>query len=332
MKLGILKIIKPDTLYFREELEAYTKRIDFELAYLSERGEITKHYQGIYSKTGSLIRDEDIINKIMSRDRHSDHLIISPSFINNSTKEYIILNYKRSDFIETPKFNLRFQITTHGFPKKLTEDFLLIHRMNTSQGTFEIDGYIEDLNYEKRKELLRTAKLYGNKKTFKLITDKLEKTKSLEEISIDLSTIGAPLILKRRPEKIKIISHPEKTIAEALKIAIDEPRIHNIIPFTILKNSGRIDFDKLQSFAKENGTYRYAGFILDLLRHAGFDKIPEFKAPRYSSKPKILFESKLTKRGLKRLQESHLNFALNKWGILTDTHIESELEKIRKWS
>ncbi len=336
MKLLILKSMRLGKLYFREELESFTRRIDFELARLTESGDITKHYQGIYSLSGSQVSNDAIIDKIMSRDRGGPHLIIPANLIKNpdedlDTGDYICLNHKRSDLIATRNFKIRFRIPSHGFPKSLTDTFLLIYQLNTSL-TPERD--ISDIDFKKfssDREASGELKKYANKKTYKLITDRIQHNSKISEISQRLSSIGAPLISDKKRGPIRGGTSLEKIIADALAIGMHEPRIHNILPFTILKNSSRIDFTKLGELTKKNGAYRYAGFILELLKRAGFDGIPGFKAPRYSREPAILFKETYGKRGIERLKSSHLDFALGNWGILIDAHIDSERDKIRKW-
>lgn len=334
MKISILKYMQGNTLYFREELGAHSKRIDFELSHLLASGEIIKHYHGIYSKFGSNISNESLIDKILERDRSTNYLIFSKNslkYLQDDSQfngiDYICLNTKRSDQIKTPRFTIKFQIPTHGFPKKITESFLMIYQMNISDKTRSI---LEKEFRSPSDSFLKDAKKFANKRTYKIISEYFEKKSRLNHISEDLSTIGAPLILQSRVTNAS--TRPlEKIIAEALKIGMEEPRIHNILPFTILKNCKALNFKKLEYFTKENGTYRYAGFILELLKRAGFEELPEFEAPKYKSKPKILFRSIYGARGINRLMTNHLDFAHDRWGILIDSKIDSEKEKIRKW-
>lgn len=336
MKLPILKHMKSRALYFREELESFSKRIDFELGYLLNTGEITKHYQGIYSTSGSLITNEDVIAKILKRDRSPEHLIIPGSRLTAgidleiSEKDFICLNHKRSDQISTATFKIKFQIPTHGFPKKLTSNFLTIYQMNISQNAQSILNKLPSLEIDEA--FLKDAKKYANKRTYKIVINTFETSKRYIEISSELGQIGAPLILKSGTQSRKSPTSIEHLLADAFEIGMEEPRIHNILPFTVLKNADSIDFKKLQKLTKENGSYRYAGFILELLKRAGYESIPEFKAPKYHAKPKILFKSSYGKRGISRLMSNHLDFAFENWGILIDTKIDSERDKIRKWS
>jgi len=336
VKLSILEHMDPGIFYFREELARFSKRIDFELSYLLDSGEIIKHYQGIYSLAGSYAGDQSLIDKIMARDRSSLHLIIPLKSLKRcpaglSINDYICLNQKRSDLISTGNFKVKFQIPTHGFPKRLTDSFLIIYQLNTSLNPESaLDGLSLTIN-QLGPSFIKDLKKYANKKTYKIIIERIKKESELRKISSELSHIGAPIIIDSRQTMNSKKSSKEKIIADALLIGMKEPRIHNILPFTILKNASSLDFKMLQDLTKENGTYRYAGFILELLRRAGFQDVPEFKAPKYSKTPSILFRNTYGKRGLERLKTSHLDFALVKWGILVDSHVDSERDKIRKW-
>ena len=324
------------TLYFREELDPFTKRIDFELAHFLDAGEIIKHYRGIYSRSGSRISDETIISKIMKRDGNSSHLIIPAGKIRDrsydlSSFDYICLNSKRSDLISASNFKIKFKIPTHGFPKTLTENFLIIYQLNISLDPEKLflEMNLDIAHYEQ--SFIKDLKKYGNKRTYKIITDKINQDDELKKIASSLSSIGAPLIIESKSSKPTPKTTIEDIISEALLIGMNEPRIHNTLPFTILKNSSKIDFKRLRDLTRKNGTFRYAGFLLELLKRAGFDNAPEFKPPKYSKEPTILFESSYGRRGLQRLKTNHLDFALDKWGILIDSSIDSERDKIRKW-
>lgn len=302
------------------------------MAHLADNSEIIRHYQGIYSMKGSTVSEGDLIHKIMSRDRGNGYLIIpaskigllSPPLMEN---DYICLNNKRSGISDLKDFKILFQIPTHKFPRKITENFLLIHQMNTSKNLEETFKKIVKKTMDK--DFLHDLKKYANKRTYKFISTIAKREDEEREISDGLVAIGAPFI--RKTHELREGVSKEELLAKALKLGMDNPRIHNILPFTILKNKKEINFKKLEKLTKANGTYRYTGFILEILNKASGEDIATFRPPKYQKEPYILFGNILGKRGLERIKSAPANFALKNWGIIADINIESEKEKIRKW-
>lgn len=336
MKTTILKRMRLNQLYSREELGVFSKRIDFELSYLLETEQIVKHYHGIYSLKDSIISDEQLIGKIIKRDRRSHYLIIPASALTEklsglSSNDYICLNHKRADTVDTQRFKIKFQIPTNGFPKTISETFLLIYQLNNSEDPEKLLRRLEQASTAFTSSFRKELKNFATSRVYKLVSNHIEHYEKFMQIASELSSIGAPLIISNNSISISKETSTEDIIARALEIGMTEPRIHNVLPLTLLKNASKIDFAKLKDLTKKNGTYRYTGFILELLRSLGFMEVPSFKPPKYPKKPIILFKEIYGKRGLERLKTNHLDFACSHWGILTDTNIESEKDKIRKW-
>lgn len=337
MKSKILDHMKVDRLYSREELAAYTGRIDHDLAALLSLGKIKKHYQGIYSLSEYKLNIENLISKITNKldfiqinkliiDTHKYKIIDAKE----SKYDYIVLNKKRTDSIELHNYKIKFKIPSHDFPEKLNEDFLLIYNLNHSSNK---DMYLSRSNSLIDKSFIKKNAKFATQGSLKALINYSELSKSTSDVSLELAQLGAPIFtndkITRKKSKINI----EDIISRALEVGMKDPRIHNVIPYTIYKNSSKIDFRKLGDYSHKNGTARYLGYILDLLGKIGYgESISKLDAPRYHrQKPIVLFESSFSKRTLNLMNKESLSFAREKWGIIIKTTLESEKQKIEKW-
>lgn len=338
----ILKFIKNNTLYFRDELTVFSKKIDADLASLCEQKSLIKNYHGLYSKTGSTISNEQLIKKILAHSSGSMSLIISnkncpPEYVERmelDDKTYLVLNKRRSDLITTNEGVFRFQIPFNGFPKKISKEFIHIYLMNIKSKKKEhFIKFADSASTSQLAALFECGLKYGNKSTQKFLRASIKQRNQINEISIHLARLGAPLIISSELKDSKLPPmEATEVFSNACELGMSEPRIHNILHFTLLKNIEKLDISKFAKLTKENNTYRYAGFLLDMINTLSNKNGPSLKTPKYSRTPLIIFKNTYSPRGIKRIQKHHFEMAEKKWGIIIDTSLEREKEKIRKWS
>lgn len=338
---SLIKAVKKNKLYTRDELKTFSKKIDFDLAYLCDKKIITKKYHGIYSRSNAQISNEQLIDKIMDHSNSAHYLIIDPTNCSQLYQHelglneniYIILNNKRSDTISANDLTFKFQIPFNGFPKKLSEEFLLIYLMNTKSQNEMFSKFASNASMEFLKILLACAKKHGNKSTFKFLEFTIQRQIEINDISFELASMGAPLIISEELKDFKKSNRDvTEILAKACEIAINEPRIHNILPYTILKNLNKFDINKFAKLTKKNNAYRYAGMLLDLVTTISNKDGPTLKPPRYHRSPVFMFKDLYSPRAIRRIEKHHFDMAETKWGILIDTSLEREADKIRKWS
>ncbi len=328
--------MKEGRLYSREELSQFSRSIDLDLARQCEFKTITRHYHGLYSLTQSEITPEMIIRKIMGRGKYLllGGNSLSPEFRSELQLEensYLILNEKRADRIETENFTLNFQIPFNGFPSRIDTDFLIIYLMNIRNPK---EMYQKLGRHSTLWHLSKTARKYGNKSTILFLEKNMKRQERIEAISLELSSLGAPLIHSEdSAKKIIKLRGLEEILADACEIALEEPRIHNVLPYTIFKSFSLINFRKFEKLTKENHSYRYAGLLLDILSTILPKEKISFKPPKYHpQKPIIAFFHTYSPRAISRIEREHMPSAKERWGILIDTSINREIEKIWKWS
>ena len=133
------KNLKPGQVYRRADLEPWSKAVDRHLKQLVADGTLQKMSQGLYycpakASFGEVPpKDEALVRAFLKSD---DFLMTSPNFYNSlgvgTTQLYnkrVVYNHKRhGEFALGGKvFDFRLK---HKFPKKLTEEFLLVDLLN----------------------------------------------------------------------------------------------------------------------------------------------------------------------------------------------------------
>jgi hypothetical protein len=131
--------LRPGKVYRREDLLLASNAVDRHLRELLENGSLKKLAQGLYYKPrestfGSLPPDDSELVKAFLRDDH--FLIFSPSGYNSlglgTTQLYnttIVYNHKRHGHFTFGNRTFDFRVKPR-FPKKLTEEFLLVDLLN----------------------------------------------------------------------------------------------------------------------------------------------------------------------------------------------------------
>lgn len=176
------KHLRRGKVYRRTELAKWSKSVDRHLEELLQDGTLQKLSQGIYyfpkeTAFGKTPPDEDVLIESFLKDNR--FLLTSPNEYNSlgvgTTQLYnkrIVYNHKRHGEYELGNRKFSFRIKPH-FPKKVTQEFLLIDLVN-NLGTLEEDhneilkNVFSKARMVDRKKLERSVLDYGNAKTRKL--------------------------------------------------------------------------------------------------------------------------------------------------------------------
>lgn len=183
--------LKRGQVYRREQLAKYSKSVDRHVQQLLQNGTLKKVSPGSYyypKKTAFGDAPPDDWS-LVSRFLKDDHfLITSPNAYNNlglgTTQLYnqrFVYNHKRHGDFKLGNRNFSFRVKPR-FPKKMTEEFLLVDLMNNldtlaedSQVVFvKVIEKIRTMNVEKMK---RNILEYGSMKTKKKLLPILENVK-----------------------------------------------------------------------------------------------------------------------------------------------------------
>jgi len=143
------KHLKPGNVYRRADLEVWSNAVDRHLSMLVKEGTLQKLSPGLYhypkdSVFGALPPSDEILVRTFLKDDH--FLLTSPNDYNRlgvgTTQLYnkqVVYNHKRHG-----KFRLGGRTFTfyskHRFPKKLSDEFLLVDLLNN------LDNLAEDKN------------------------------------------------------------------------------------------------------------------------------------------------------------------------------------------
>lgn len=191
MKLDELKKhLEKGKVYRRSDLTKWSKSVDRHLDLLLEEGTLQKLSQGLYyvpeqTAFGKTPPNEEIlIRSFLNDDRF---LVTSPNAYNGlgvgTTQLYnqrTVYNHKRHGQFKLGNRHFDFRIKPH-FPKKVTEEFLLVDLVNN------LDSLAEDReavlkNVLSKADMMEGEKLrvsvaeYGNNKTKKLLAPLLNQT------------------------------------------------------------------------------------------------------------------------------------------------------------
>ena len=178
--------LKPGTVYRREDLLLWSKSIDRHLEQLHGDGSVEKLSQGLYyvpekSVFGNVPPDE---KKLVRAFLKEDHFLLTSFNAYNSLgvgttqlyNERIVYNRKRHGIVKFGNRHFRFY-KKFAFPKKITEEYLLVDLINNLDHLAEDQEIVLTKAMQKaqqvnKRNLARNLNLYGNVKTKKNIPHK----------------------------------------------------------------------------------------------------------------------------------------------------------------
>ena len=179
--MQLKKNLKPGTVYRRSDLEQWSKSVDRHTRELVEEGVLKKLQNGLYfypkeSTFGKVPpTDEQLVRTFL---KDNNFLLTSPNTYNalglGTTQLYntrVVYNHKRHGKFTLGNRTFDFQ-RKYNFPKKLTQEFLLVDLMNNLNSLAEDKNEVETRAKEKAltmnsKKLLANAKKYGKVRTKK---------------------------------------------------------------------------------------------------------------------------------------------------------------------
>lgn len=188
-KLSTLKShLRRGNVYRRADLERWSTAVDRHLGQLVEGGTLQKLSHGMYyypkeTVFGPTPPDETILVRSFLKD--DDFLITSPNAYNSlgigTTQLYnkrVVYNHKRHGEFELGGRRFFFHAKPK-FPKKLSEEFLLVDLINNLDTLAEDKKEVMHQAFDKAKtmepkKIKRAVSEYGNVRTKKLLTPILE--------------------------------------------------------------------------------------------------------------------------------------------------------------
>lgn len=173
--------LKPGNVYRRSDLEKWSKSVDRHARELVEEGVLTKLQNGLYyypkeSTFGEVPPTDEKLVRTFLKD--NNFLLTSPNTYNDlglgTTQLYntrVVYNYKRHGKFTLGNRTFDFQ-RKYTFPKKLSNEYLLVDLMNNLNSLAEDQREVESRVREKvltmdSKKLLANAKKYGKVRTKK---------------------------------------------------------------------------------------------------------------------------------------------------------------------
>ena len=170
------KHLKPGTVYRRPDLAQWSKSVDRHARELVASGVLQKLQNGLYyypktSVFGPVPADEKQLVKTFLKD--DEFLLTSPNAYNmlgvGTTQLYntrVVYNHKRHGVYKLGRRTFDFRRKTH-FPKKMTEEFLLVDLMNNLKFLAEDRQSLREKVRQKavrvdQKKLRRAVKQYAN--------------------------------------------------------------------------------------------------------------------------------------------------------------------------
>ncbi|MFN8349567.1 MAG: DUF6088 family protein [Spirosomataceae bacterium] len=191
MKLDELKQhLEQGKVYRRSDLTKWSKSVDRHLDLLLEEGILQKLSQGLYyvpeqTAFGKTPPNEEIlIRSFLNDDRF---LVTSPNAYNGlgvgTTQLYnqrTVYNHKRHGQFKLGNRQFDFRIKPH-FPKKLTQEFLLVDLVNNLDSLAEdreavLKNVFSKAGTMEEENLRYSVAEYGNTKTKKLLAPLLNQT------------------------------------------------------------------------------------------------------------------------------------------------------------
>ena len=176
--------LKPGLVYRRVELASWSKSVDRHLDELLNEGALQKLSQGVYyfpkeSTFGKMPPDDKVLVHSFLKDER--FLLTSRNAYNSlgvgTTQLYneqLVYNHKRHGKFKLGNRTFDFRIKPH-FPKKATEEFLLVDLVNNLQELAEdqhevLKNVAAKVKMMDKKKLERSVMLYGNMKAKKIFT------------------------------------------------------------------------------------------------------------------------------------------------------------------
>ena len=173
--------LKPGKVYRRADLERWSKSVDRHARELVEEGVLKKLQNGLYyypkeSTFGKVPPTEEQLVRTFLKD--DNFLLTSPNTYNSlglgTTQLYnttVVYNHKRHGQYKLGNRNFNFQ-RKYNFPKKLSNEYLLVDLMNNLHSLAEDQRELETNVKEKAftmdsKKLLTNAEKYGKVRTRK---------------------------------------------------------------------------------------------------------------------------------------------------------------------
>lgn len=173
--------LKPGKVYRRSDLERWSKSVDRHVRELVEEGVLKKLQNGLYyypkeSTFGKVPPTEEQLVRTFLKD--DNFLLTSPNTYNSlglgTTQLYnttVVYNHKRHGQYKLGNRNFNFQ-RKYNFPKKLSNEYLLVDLMNNLHSLAEDQKELETNVKEKAftmdsKKLLTNAEKYGKVRTRK---------------------------------------------------------------------------------------------------------------------------------------------------------------------
>ncbi len=168
--------LRPGTVYRRSDLAQWSKSVDRHARELVNEGFLTKLQNGLYYHPKESVfgkvpaREAELVRKFLKDD---DFLLTTPNAYNKlgvgTTQLYnktVVYNYKRHGTFELGGHHFEFR-RKYKFPKKLTDEFLLVDLMNNLKDLAEDQNEVrarvrnKAVQLEFRK-LKRAVKQYAN--------------------------------------------------------------------------------------------------------------------------------------------------------------------------
>lgn len=168
--------LKPGNVYRRSDLAKWSKSVDRHARELVQEGVLDKLQNGLYyypkpSAFGAVpANEQSLVRSFLKED---DFLMTSPNAYNalklGTTQLYntlVVYNHKRHGKFELGGRKFEFRMK-HRFPRKLTEEFLLVDLMNNLKSLAEDKEMLKARVREKvfnmdTKKLRATVKRYAN--------------------------------------------------------------------------------------------------------------------------------------------------------------------------
>lgn len=178
----MLKSMRAGKIYRQCELQAKWPNASHDLATLVKEGYVEKASSGLYYKPSrtkyGLVapKDEELVRSFLQDD---DFLLVDvnsyTSLVGGLTQlsmGYKVLNRRRHGLFNLAGFHFDFRVR-RAYPKKVTKEFLLVDLLDNikevEDGTPIQEKLVPRLKEYDPNLLLRTASLYGNRSTEKLL-------------------------------------------------------------------------------------------------------------------------------------------------------------------
>jgi hypothetical protein len=180
--------LKPGEVYRRTELANWSKSVDRHLDELVQEGTLQKLSQGMYyfpkeTVFGKTPPDENMLVQSFLKDHR--FLLTSPNAYNSlgvgTTQLYnvrTVYNHKRHGEFKLGNKTFHFRIKPH-FPKKVTDDFLLVDLVNNLEELAEdkvevLKKVSAKVQVMDRKKMKHSVAEYGSVKTKKIFAPLLQ--------------------------------------------------------------------------------------------------------------------------------------------------------------